>query len=51
MPRGSSDLPLPPRETPAGLRELAARARRLARGTLDEQTAHKLIEYAKRPQR
>lgn len=46
MPRGSSDLPRSPSETPAGLREMAARARRLARGTLDALTADKLSEFA-----
>ena len=45
MPRGSSDLPPSPRDTPAGLREMAARARRLAKG-VDEQTANKLGEFA-----
>jgi hypothetical protein len=46
MPRGSD--PAPPRaETPAGLREMAARARRLASATLDELTASKLTEFAK----
>ena len=45
MPRGSD--PAPPRiETPAGLRVMAARARRLVSSTLDELTAGKLTEYA-----
>ena len=45
MPRGSD--PAPPRtETPAGLREMAARARRLAQGMLDEQTITRLTEFA-----
>jgi hypothetical protein len=46
MPRGSSDLPRPPTETPAGLREMAARARRLARNILDGQTIKGLTELA-----
>jgi hypothetical protein len=33
-------------ETPDGLREMAARARRLARSVLDELTAHNLTEFA-----
>jgi hypothetical protein len=46
MPRGSA--PAPPRtETPTGLREMAARARRLASATLDELTASKLTEFSK----
>ncbi len=45
MPRGSSDL-RSPSETPAGLREMAARARRLASSTIDELTAQKLKEFA-----
>jgi hypothetical protein len=45
MPRGSD--PAPPRiETPAGLREMAARARRLAAGVLDEQTIANLTAFA-----
>ncbi len=45
MPRGSD--PAPPRtETPAGLREMAERARRLARGTLDQETITRLSEFA-----
>ncbi len=44
MPRGRE--PAPPRtEIPAGLREMAARARRLALGT-DEVTAARLSEFA-----
>ena len=35
------------RKTPAGLREMAARARRLASATLDELIASKLTEFAK----
>jgi hypothetical protein len=33
-------------ETPAGLQEMAARARRLAHDRLDEQTIAKLTEFA-----
>ena len=45
MPRGSD--PAPPRtETPAGLREMAARARRLASVSLDQLTVSKLTEFA-----
>ena len=45
MPRGID--PGPPRvETPAGLREMAARARRLAQGMLDEQTIANLTAFA-----
>ena len=47
MPRGSSDLSDPPIETPAGLREMAARARRLARSVLDRQTIEVLTEFAR----
>jgi hypothetical protein len=43
MPRGSSD---PSIETAAGLRQMAARARRLARGSLDRQTVEALTEFA-----
>jgi hypothetical protein len=46
MPRGSSDLADPPIETPAGLREMAAHARRLARDILDRQTVEALTEFA-----
>jgi len=46
MPRGSG--PAPPRlETPAGLREMAARARRLALASFDDLTFSRLIEFAK----
>ena len=45
MPRGSD--PAPPRlETPAGLREMADRARRLARAVLDGQTNANLTAFA-----
>ena len=44
MPRGTE--PAPPRtETPAGLREMATRARRLVHG-LDELTIHRMNEFA-----
>lgn len=44
MPRGSD--PAPPRvETPESLLEMAARARRLARG-MDERTTKGLTEFA-----
>jgi hypothetical protein len=46
VPRGSIDLPHPPCETPAGLRERAARARRLARAILDQQTITGLTALA-----
>ena len=45
MPR-SNDLAPPPTETPAGLREMAARARRLAHDMLDEQTIANLTAFA-----
>jgi hypothetical protein len=45
MPRGTD--PGPPRtETPAGLREMAARARRLVQGMTDEQTIANLTAFA-----
>jgi hypothetical protein len=45
MPRGSD--PAPPRiETPAGLRDMAARARRLAGTVLDQQTITELTAFA-----
>lgn len=45
MPRGSD--PAPPRvETPAGLREMAVRARRLAWGMPDEVTVARLSAFA-----
>ena len=45
MPRGSD--PAPSRtETPAGLRETATRARRLAANMLDRQTIASLIAFA-----
>lgn len=48
MPRGiSSDLPHVPGETPAGLREMAAGARRLAASTHDELSVNELNEFAK----
>ena len=47
MPRGSSDFSDAPVETPAGLREMAARARRLARGVLDRQTIEALSGFAR----
>jgi hypothetical protein len=47
MPRESRELPPPLAETPAGLREMAARARRLARHVLDEVTIDKLSEFAR----
>lgn len=45
MPRGS-DPAQPRTENPTGLREMAARARRLARDMLDEQTIAKLTQFA-----
>jgi hypothetical protein len=45
MPRGS-DPTQPRTETPAGLRDMAARARRLAAGMLDQQTITGLTEFA-----
>jgi hypothetical protein len=45
MPRGSDPAP-PLTETPAGLREMAARARRLASASLDKRTVSKLTEFA-----
>jgi ATP phosphoribosyltransferase regulatory subunit HisZ len=45
MPRGID--PGPPRvETPAALREMAARARRLAQGMLDDQTIANMTAFA-----
>ena len=45
MPRGSD--PAPPRvETSAGLREMAARAQRLAGTVLDQQTITELTAFA-----
>ena len=45
MPRGSE--PAPPRpETPAGLHDMAARARRHAADMLDEQTIANLTAFA-----
>jgi hypothetical protein len=46
MPRGSRDLPRSPIETPAGLREMAVRARRLAGAVFDRQTITGLTEFA-----
>jgi hypothetical protein len=46
MPRGSIDLPHPPSETSADLRERAARARRLARAILDQQAITGLTALA-----
>jgi hypothetical protein len=46
MPRGRSDLSDPPIETAAGLRQVAARARRLAPGSLDRQDFEVLTEFA-----
>lgn len=46
MPHESSDLSHAPHETPAGLRLLAARARRLAEATLDQQTENNLTAFA-----
>ena len=46
MPRGTD--PAPPRtETPAGLREMASRAQRLARSSTDRLTSTRLIEFAR----
>jgi hypothetical protein len=46
MPRGGSDPAPPLTETPTGLREMAARARRLASASLDRLTISKLTEFA-----
>jgi hypothetical protein len=46
MPRGSSDPSDLPIETPAGLREMAARARRLARSVFARQTVEALTGFA-----
>jgi len=45
MPRGSDPAP-PVTETPAGLRKMAADARRLAPSTLDQQAIQRLTEFA-----
>jgi hypothetical protein len=44
MPRGSDPAPLRT-ETPASLRDMVARARRLAAGMLDQQTITALTEF------
>jgi hypothetical protein len=46
MPRGSSNPPIRPAETPADLRDKAARARRLAEGT-DPKTQKELTDFAR----
>jgi hypothetical protein len=46
MPRGSSNPPRRPAETPANLRDKAARARRLAEGT-DPKTQKELTAFAR----
>jgi hypothetical protein len=46
MPRESSDLPRPSRETPNVLHAMATHARRLAAITLDEQAANQLTAFA-----
>jgi len=46
MPRGSSNPPIRPAETPANLRDKAARARRLAEGT-DPKTQKELTAFAR----
>jgi hypothetical protein len=46
MPRGSSNPPIHPAETPANLRDKAARARRLAEGT-DPKTHKELTDFAR----
>ena len=46
MPSSSGDVPNRRAETPSGLREMAARARRLARNILDQQVIRHLIEFA-----
>jgi hypothetical protein len=46
MPRETGDLPPPPSETPAGLRQMAARARRLAGSVFDQKTIDGLTEFA-----
>jgi hypothetical protein len=46
MPSGSRDVPNRRVETPSGLRDKAARARRLARNILDQQVIRHLIEFA-----
>ncbi len=46
MPREISDRPPLRRDTPEALREMAMRARRLARGMLDEQTIANLTAFA-----
>ncbi len=44
MPSGN--VPNRRTETPSGLRDMAARARRLARNILDQQVIRHLIEFA-----
>ena len=46
MPNGSGDVPNRRAEAPSGLRDMAARARRLARNILDQQVIRHLIEFA-----
>ena len=46
MPRSLNDPSQAPVETPAGLRSMAARARRLARNAGDQDSSTKLIEFA-----
>jgi hypothetical protein len=46
MPTTVANSPNQGQETPAGLREMAARARRLARNILDQQVIRRLIEFA-----
>jgi hypothetical protein len=46
MPRGTNELPSPGPQTVVKLREVAARARRLARQILDPQAKTMLIGFA-----
>jgi hypothetical protein len=46
MPSGSGDVPNRRTETRSDLRDMAARARRLARNILDQQMIRQLIELA-----
>ena len=46
MPRGGRDLPAQQVETPAGLRAMAARARRLAMQIPEDKGAVRLLEFA-----
>jgi len=46
MPRASSDPPHPRTETPATLRDMAARGRRLAHSIYDQKACEALTEFA-----